>query len=377
MIKVLNIITDANIGGAGRVLMNYLKHRDRGEFDVSVALPRGSALLKPLGELDVKLYEVAGIAAKSFSLGAIGKLRRVVREADPDIVHTHGSLSGRIAGRREGRAVIFTRHSVFPVKPYMKKGIGRLLNRLVNVRYADRIVAVSPAARDNLTEAGVPEDRIEVVMNGVDAVERRSGEALEAFREKAGVRTGDFTAGILARIEDYKGHTDILEALKLLKGRGRTVKLLVAGAGSYEETVRKRTEELGLSDQVTFMGFVTDIAGFLSVLDVQLNASWGTEATSMSLLEGFSMGLPAVVSDYGGNPWVVSDGENGLIFPSRDTAALAERLERLMDDPALLQKLGGRARQVFEGRFTVDHFASELERVYRTTLEERKNHGKG
>lgn len=377
MIKVLNIITDANIGGAGRVLMNYLKHRDRGEFDVSVALPRGSALLKPLGELDVKLYEVDGIASKSFSLGAIGKLRRVVREADPDIVHTHGSLSGRIAGRREGRAVIFTRHSVFPVKPYMKKGLGRFLNRLVNVRYADRIVAVSPAARDNLTEAGVPEDRIEVVMNGVDAVERRSGEALEAFREKAGVKPGDFTAGILARIEDYKGHTDILEALKLLKDRGRTVKLLVAGAGSYEEAVRKRTEELGLSDQVTFLGFVTDVAGFLSVLDVQLNASWGTEATSMSLLEGFSMGLPAVVSDYGGNPWVVSDGENGLIFPSRDTAALAERLERLMDDPSLLQKLGGRAREVFEARFTVDHFASELERVYRTTLEERKNHGKG
>lgn len=68
---------------------------------------------------------------------------------------------------------------------------------------------------------------------------------------------------------------------------------------------------------MSLLGFRSDVAALLSILDVQLNASYGTEATSMALLEGMSLGLPSIVSDYGGNPWLVKDGDNGLIFPSR------------------------------------------------------------
>ena len=82
------------------------------------------------------------------------------------------------------------------------------------------------------------------------------------------------------------------------------------------------------------------MAGLLNVLDVQLNASWGTEATSMALLEGMSLGLPTVASDYGGNPWVVRDGETGLIFPRRDPAALAGAMERLMNSPGERAAMG-------------------------------------
>ncbi|MFR6187280.1 MAG: glycosyltransferase [Lawsonibacter sp.] len=68
----------------------------------------------------------------------------------------------------------------------------------------------------------------------------------------------------------------------------------------------------------------SDVAALLNILDVQLNASYGTEATSLALLEGMSLGLPTIASDYGGNPWLVTDGENGLLFPSRDSQAMAK-----------------------------------------------------
>ena len=79
MIRILHILTDANIGGAGRYLVNYLRHRDRDAYDVSVILPRGSALLPEIRALDVPVVEADGIADRSLSLPAISGLKRAIQ----------------------------------------------------------------------------------------------------------------------------------------------------------------------------------------------------------------------------------------------------------------------------------------------------------
>ena len=81
------------------------------------------------------------------------------------------------------------------------------------------------------------------------------------------------------------------------------------------------------------------------------------------------MGLPAVVSRYGGNPWLVDEGENGLIFPNRDSAGLSKCLARLMDEPDTLQAMGRRAEEIYRERFTGEIFARNIEAVYLHTLE--------
>ncbi len=368
MVKVLNVISDSNIGGAGRVLLNYLKYSDRTQFEASVCLPRGSLLAQPLREADAMVYELPLTADTSFSRRDIGVIKAIIRKTQPDIVHTHGSLSGRIAARRCGRAVVYTRHSVFPVSPRIKAGPGRLLNKLVNEHYADRIIAVSPAAKENLTDGGIDDALIDVIMNGVEPVARKAPAELLKLKSDWGLCDGDFVLGILARLEEYKGHSVILDAMKELVGEGRRVKLLIAGTGGGEPAVMSRIMELELSDNVQCLGFVTDVAAVLSVLDVQLNASYGTEASSLSLLEGMSMGLPAIVSDYGGNPYVIEDGVNGLVFKSRDSAALAGCIRRMMDDKDLLKTLSDGAEQVFYKRFTGKLFAESVERTYRRAL---------
>ena len=122
------------------------------------------------------------------------------------------------------------------------------------------------------------------------------------------------------------------------------------------------------------MGFVSDVSGVLSILDVQLNASWGTEASSLAMLEGFSLSVPAVASDYGGNPWQVEDGVNGLLFPARDIEALADRIRRLCEDRAELARLGLGAGRVYREKFTGERFAARLEEIYTAALEAK--HGK-
>lgn len=373
MVKVLNIISDTNIGGAGRVLLNYMASADRERFDVSVAMPRGSLLKAPLEELGTKVYEVDGLTDRSYHKDDVRELMTLIDEVQPHIVHTHGALSGRIAGRRCGKIVIYTRHSAFPVPAKLKYPPGRWVNKWVNEHYSDHIIAVSPAAAENLTDAGISPKRITIMMNGVTPVARKDETACAALREQWGVKENCFIMGILARIEPYKGHLHILEAMRRLADQGRNVQLLIAGIGDFEPELREHTARLGLEDQVRFLGFQTDVAGFLSVLDLQLNASYGTETSSLSILEGLSMGLPAVVSTYGGNPWLIDDGQDGLLFENRNSEHLAQCIARLMDEPDTLKTMSQRAVEIFDQRFTAKIFAQNIEKVYDTAME-GKNH---
>lgn len=375
MIRVLNIISDTNIGGAGRVILNYLNYTDKSRFETLVAVPRGSLLKEPLEQAGAKVYEVDGMADRSYHKDDVKLLKELIRRVKPDLVHTHGSFSGRIAARRCHVPVVYSRHSAFPVPAKLKYPPGRWVNKLVNEHYADRIIAVSPATRDNLTDGGISPKKITVVMNGVAPVERTSPQDRAALRESLGIPEDTVVFGILARIEDYKGHLYLVEAARVLKDRGITgFRVLIAGTGSFEREVARAVKEMGVEDVVEMLGFRSDVARLLSALDVQLNTSYGTEATSLALLEGMSLGLPTVASDYGGNPWVIENGKEGFLFPSQNADALADAMERLILDPELRQAMGRRALERYQREFTGEVFARNTEKIYLDILK-GANHG--
>ncbi len=374
MTRVMNIISDTNFGGAGRVILNYLRYADREQFEPLAALPRGSALKGPLEEAGARVYEVDGIADRSWNRADVKALRALLQEVKPDLVHTHGCLSGRVAARSCRLPVVYSRHSAFPVSPLLRYPPGRWVNKLVNELFADRIIAVSPASRDNLVQAGVSPRKITVVMNGTAPVPRTPEEERAALREELDIPAGAVVFGILARLEDYKGHLYLLEAAKLLRDRGRTgFVVLAAGEGPFEEELDRALVETGTEDQVRLLGFRSDVPQLLNILDVQLNCSYGTEATSMALLEGMSLGLPTIASGYGGNPWVVKDGETGLIFPSQDPEALSAAMERLMDHPEEREAMGRKARALYESTFTGEAFARNTENIYLDILKGAKS----
>lgn len=369
MIRILNIISDTNIGGAGRVILNYLRYADRNKFETLVAIPRGSLLKPLLEEAEVTVYEVDGMADCSYASQDVKALQALIRRVKPDLVHTHGALSGRIAAKRCHVPVVYSRHSAFPVPAKLKYPPGRWVNKLLNEHYADHIIAVSPATRDNLTEGGISPKKITVVMNGVAPVSPISDEEKAALRQSLGLGKDVFTFGILARIEDYKGHLYLVYAAKLLKDRGYSnFRILVAGTGAFEEEVTRAVTEMGVEDVVQMLGFRSDAAALLNILDVQLNASYGTEATSMALLEGMSLGLPTIASDYGGNPFVITSGQNGLLFPSKDSAALADAMAELMDHPEEVAIMREKALETYQSRFTGEVFARNTEQIYENVL---------
>lgn len=363
MIKVVNVTSDANIGGAGKCILTFLKHYDRKKYDLTVIVPPKSLLIPEIKALGGKYIEVCGLSDKSLDIGGIKALKKVFSDIKPDIVHAHAAMSARIAAKFSGAKIIYTRHSVFEPPKKISRGIGKIINGAVNNFFADKIIAVAEAAKDNLTKTGVSEKKIVVIKNGVDALKKYDAESVKKIKENYGIKD-EFVLTIAARLTYVKGHKYILKAAKMLSDGGENFKLIIAGTGEYEDEIKKEILSLGLDGKVIMAGFVKDVEALNNITDLNLNFSFGTEATSLSLLEGMSLGIPAVVSDFGGNPGVIKDNENGFLVPSKDYKSLCEKIKLVMDDKELYNRLCEGSRRIFEDEFTADKVTRRIEQVY-------------
>lgn len=365
MIKVLNIISDSNIGGAGKCVINFCKSYDKSKFQISVVVPKNSELINELKKTSVKIIEVDGLKDKSLDFKAFFKLRKIIKEEKPHIVHTHASSIARLAAKTvNGVKVVYTRHSVFPVSDKIKSGIGRFFYKYSNEFTTDKIIAVAEAAKENLTDGGIREDIIEVVLNGVDKLPTTSPNEKEALKKKCNISKDEKVIGILARLEKVKGHEYFIDSAKIILDKNIKAKFLILGTGSEEENLKKKVKELGLEDKIIFTGFIKNVKDFVNIFDVQVNCSYGTEATSLALLEGMSIGVPAVVTNYGGNPGVIIDNENGFLVPIKSPKDTANAIIQLLQDNKLYNKISNKAVEIYNDKFTVEKYTKNIERVY-------------
>lgn len=363
-LKVIEVSSDTNIGGAGKCLLTLLENFDYDKLDVKVIIPKNSLLKPHIDKLNVPVIEVDGIADKSLDFTAVKTLRDIFKKEKPDVVHTHASMSARIAAKQAGAKVVYTRHSVFEPSKKISKGIGKMINGMVNNHYADSIIAVAEAAKDNLTATGVDDKKIRVILNGVEGLRNISSDEKRILRERFSLPDGYKAVSIVARLEDIKGHDYFIEAADMLLKKGIKARFYIAGTGSYEEHLKKKVKHLHREEQIIFTGFISDVDKLMAITDIQANASYGTEATSLALLEGMSIGIPAVVSDFGGNPGVIKNGKNGFIVPKKNSKELAEGLERLLGDDKLYEEISHTAVEMFNETFTAKAMTKQTEDVY-------------
>ena len=178
----------------------------------------------------------------------------------------------------------------------------------------------------------------------------------------------------MARLNPVKGHKYFVMAAQKIKEKGLKAKFLIAGTGEAEESIKKQIEELGLEDTVKMLGFLTNVSDLMNITDIQANCSFGTEATSLSLLEGMSLGVPAVVTEFGGNPGVIKNGRNGFLVPINNADALAEKIAELIENEELYKKMQDESLLIYKEKFTAEVYARNIESVYAQIGE--KSHGK-
>lgn len=366
MIKVIHVISDTNIGGAGTVLLTTLYNIDRSRFDVKVVLPAGSALTPRIDALGFETVATAGGADKSLDFSAVREYMRIFKREKPDIVHTHAAMAARIAAWLCGVKVrIHTRHSTFAPKPALTRFPLRQVCGFVNNTLSTRMIAVSESTKANLVDTGANPKKIEVIINGAEPLRTVSPEETAALKEKLGIAPGEVVVGMSARLEEVKGHIYLIEAARILRERGmKNLRVLIIGTGTTEAMLKAKVQEYALEDCVIFAGFVSDVAPYIEVMDAIINCSFGTEATSMALIEAMSLAKPAIATDYGGNAYIIENGKNGYIIPQKSASNLADAITRLFEDPARLAEMSKVAYSKYICRLTGKIMTGKVEKLY-------------
>ena len=373
MIKVVEIISDTNIGGAGILLMNRLSYTDRSVFDVSVILPRQSKLVKRLNDLKIPFFEIDGCYDSSLDLSAIPKIFDILKRITPHIINAHGCLSARIAAlMAKVPTRIYTRHCVYPTSKIYRFPLVRGLNGIINCILSNKIIAVAHSARDNLVKMGIPASRISVIINGAKALERLSGSERISFRKKLGIPKSATVVTICARLEKCKDHITFLQAAKILALRSENYRFLIVGGGSLEKFLRAYAKKLKIERSVIFTGFVNDVTPFMNVTDINVNCSVGTETSSLSISEGLSLGIPCVASDYGGNPYMVKNAANGYIFAQKNPYELAEKIIRL-ENSHIYKRVSICAKKRFFCELNANRMANDTDALYLSLVKKKRN----
>ena len=300
---------------------------------------------------------------------AILRMRSLLRRHRPDLVAAHdphsltvAALGARLVGPRP--AVIGHRRVDFHLRPHA-------FSRWKYARGPDHLVAVSGAVREVLIEDGVPPDRVTVIHSGIalDTPPAREGPSL---RSRIGAPPEAPIVLTIASTVGYKDHPTLIEAAAALRPRDPMTRWAVLGSGGLLEEMRSRVAERGLAGRVHYLGFVPGARGFLPEADLFVLTS-RTEGLGTSVLDAMAAGVPIVATRAGGVPEMIEDGITGLLAKVGEGPAVAERIDRLLDDRVLARRLASRAAERVRD-FDIDRTVERTERLYREVLARHRSH---
>ncbi|ODU04105.1 MAG: hypothetical protein ABS81_11725 [Pseudonocardia sp. SCN 72-86] len=347
---VLTIVLDrTGFGGAEIVLLETVRHLDPTRMRARlVCLRDGGALADDFraAGIEVEVLERNG----RYDLSTLPKLVAGLRRSRTDAVlvthhHRASLLLGRIAARLTGAASLVAVHNM----DLVAQG-GRCLPRTTveTLALSQALVLLSPSQGEYLhREEGVGSrpwrrTREAVVRNGITIGPAPSADDRAWARSELGLADTDEVVMIVARLYPEKAHEVLFSAIAELVPSRPRLKLVVVGDGARRPELEALTERLGISGITTFTGVRRDVRRLLPAVDVSALSSTH-EAAPLVLLEAMAAAKPIVSTDCGAVRDLVTDGTDGHLVPIGDHTAMADRIGRILADPALRDAMGAAA----------------------------------
>jgi glycosyltransferase involved in cell wall biosynthesis len=342
--RALFNLLDAGVGGGQHVALDIAGELVRHGHGVGVVVPAEGPTTLRFAELGGDVH-----TANLVSLRKPGVLRGALVARAYDVVYSHTSVPGEILGGAAAalarRPHVVHRHVYPHFSPKKRVRAAQVaLYRAVDRRA--RTIAVAQHVADAMVDVGIPRERIEVIPNGVP---------IPADVAPAPPGNGKLRIGLLGRLDPQKGADVFLDAAALVGGRAEFVLGAPEVHDRYGEGILAAARAAGVETVIP--------AGrdFLRGIDVVVMPS-RYEGHPLTLLEAMSLGKPVVASAIPGIREVLEPGGAGLLVPPEDTEALAAALHRLIDEDGLRTRLGERAREVAESRYTLAHMHGRVVR---------------
>ena len=348
--RVFQFINDINVrnGGAQRVVRILHRHLRKEGIDSSIVS------LQP--NVEEEVAEFHSLDLKSvYSLSAIQRIRKFIKQncGKQDVIHAHlfptnlwVSLACRLSGFKG--QLVCTEHSTSNRRRGTWKG--RLIDRMTYGLYK-KIICISQGTQDSLCRwMPALSGKTNVIENGTDLI-------FDAMPQ----RTASDGRVVLSagRLSEPKNYENALEAIALLKDL--RFEYRIAGVGPLEQDLKQQASELGISDKVRFLGFVSDLKKLYLEADLFLIPSrW--EGFGLSAVEAMNSGLPVIASDVEGLNDVV-DTTCGLLVDPNDPQSIADAIRQLVEDAETGKSLGKKGYDR-SFQFSGEHMARRYADVY-------------
>jgi len=360
-IHIQHVVLSLQPGGLENGVVNVANRLAPGEFKSSVCcLKFGGEFVARLRPDTIAVHEMG--LAKGNDPWLPLRLARLFRRTRTDVVHTrnaeafyYGFLGARLAGVAR---IVHSEHG----RTFDDRAIRYRIQRLFS-RGTDRIFAVTEQLRrDLVSHVGIPAERIEVLYNGVDFTRFVPADP-KLTRARLGIAENVLLVGSVGRLVAVKNYALLVRAVAALGMEN--VRLCFVGNGAERAALEALSRELGIAEKVIFFGHRDDVNDILGAMDVFVLPSV-SEGMSNTLLEAMAAGVAPVASAVGGNPEIVHDGADGLLFPSGDLAELTRCLRRLLADAELRRRFGATARDKVLKDFALDGMIARYEALYRS-----------
>jgi len=340
-----------------------------GSLEPEVQMPKGLLTLVP--ELIRPVHPLKDYIA-------LRKLARILREQQPQAVHTHSGkagILGRVAARRAGVPIII--HHIHG--PSFGKFQGAAANLVFTAaerhagRFTDHFFCSAGAMARIYLAAGIgrPEQYTRIFSGfNLDPFCQSANDP--DFRLKLGLAPEHFVIGKIARLFKLKGHAELLTAFAALLPQVPHARLLLVGDGLLRGDLERQAHALGVSDRVVFAGLVrpAEVARYVGIMDCVAHLS-GREALSRALPQALAAGKPVVAYDFDGADEVCRENETGFLIRSGDIAGVAEKLTCLARDPVLRERLGRCGQAFVRENFPVEKMVADQYAVYQKLAAER------
>lgn len=361
--NVMHVTYDMRIGGTEMVIKSIVEGISTNKVSQSIF-----CIEEPLGPWGQSM-QTDGLPIftanrrPGFDMALIKAIRQEIRLKDIDIVHCHQYtpwVYGTIAALFTSAKVIFTEHGRF--YPDYKSPKRRWINPMLNA-LTKQVTSISTATAQALEDFEyLSKNKIQVLYNGISDVIPTTKRDLHTDLSLSSDTT---ILGCIARFDPIKNHLMMLEGLHLAMQDGLKAHLVIVGDGEMRQPIEDKIDELHLQSHVTLTGYQSEPFNYLNAMDIFLLTSF-SEGTSMTLLEAMRASKPCIVTNVGGNPEVIKDGETGIVIPNDDADALAKAISSLVKDKTKYDAMSAAAQKRFGALFSADIMCAQYLSLYTT-----------
>ena len=392
MPKVLRIINRFNIGGPTYNAAFLTKFISEDYETLLVGgLPEQDEsdslhILEDYGVKPLLIPEMKRIPNFKSDREAYRKIKQIIEEFQPDIVHTHAAKAGAL-GRKAAKScgvpvIVHTFHGhVF--HSYFGKA-KTLLYKIIERRLAKistGIIAISPIQKEELSSVHsiCSPDKIKVIPLGFDLLKFRENltEKRAATRQRWNLNEDEVAVAIVGRLAPIKNHGLFLDAVALLAEKGVLARYFIVGDGQEKPMIEKRVKELqdqyGLKIELT--SWIKDIATFNAGMDI-ICLSSDNEGTPVSLIEAQASGVPVISTDVGGVKDILDEENTGFVVPKKDPDAFSKKLQLLIENKEIRTKMSQNGWNFVRDKFHYTTLVKNMENYYAELIEKTKKNAK-